>query len=183
MNAKELDDILEELWKWRLTLPEEVYSTTGGIRKQKINDNDTLREIARVVCEAQEMPELEEADDEVEVRGIVMAEDEDPSPTAAKLREELLAEFEGTVFRDRVWPDPPERGTHGKAKLHLKPGAVPPVGRVINLKGESLEAMGSNSRESSSQTKSWGQAVDHGRCSRSPSARRTMRGDVCATTP
>ena len=87
MNAKELDDILEELWKWRLTLPEEVYSTTGGIRKQKINDNDTLREIARVVCEAQEMPELEEADDDVEVRGIVMAEDEDPSPTAAKLRE------------------------------------------------------------------------------------------------
>ena len=70
-----------------------------------------------------------------------MAEDADTSEEAERLRKEILAEFEGRVFRDRVWPNPPARGRHGMAKLHLKPGAVPVVGRVIHPKGCRLKAM------------------------------------------
>jgi hypothetical protein len=76
-----------------------------------------------------------------EVNRIVESEGEEQHPVAAKLREELLKEFEGRVFCDRVWPDPPARGTHGKAILRLKEGVLPVTGRVINLKGERLQAL------------------------------------------
>jgi hypothetical protein len=76
-----------------------------------------------------------------EVNRIVESEGEEQHPRAAKLREEIIQEFEGRVFCERVWPDPPARGTHGKAVLRLKEGALPVVGRVINLKGERLQAL------------------------------------------
>ena len=68
----------------------------------------------------------------MEICGILLAEDEDTSPEAVELRAEIMEEFEGTVFRDRVWQDPRESASHGKAKLRLKPGAVPVVGRTIS---------------------------------------------------
>ena len=72
---------------------------------------------------------------------MIVCEDEDNQPLAKELRQELLEEFTGKVFRERVWPDPPARGTHGKATLRLKSNHSPVVGRVINLKGERLEAL------------------------------------------
>jgi len=75
------------------------------------------------------------------VCGVVQSEDADESPLAQELRAEIMEEFAGRVFGDRVHPNPPARGTHGKAVLRLKTGATPVVGRVINLKGERLEAL------------------------------------------
>ena len=83
---------------------------------------------------------LKKGVEEKNVRGIVMAEHELPGEEAENHRKEIMAEFEGTLFRERVWPNPPQRGPHGLAELRLKPGAIPVVGRTIHLKGERLEA-------------------------------------------
>ena len=63
------------------------------------------------------------------------------TPLATELREKLLQDYGGTVFRDKVWPQPPIRGPHGAAKLYLKEGAKPVCGRTFSLGGERLEAL------------------------------------------
>jgi hypothetical protein len=84
---------------------------------------------------------IDAANEAKEVRVVVKAEAEEQHPLAVQLRAEILKEFEGRVFCDRVHPDPPPRGQHGMAVLRLKPNAQPVVGRVIHLKGERLEAL------------------------------------------
>ena len=41
-------------------------------------------------------------------------------PRVAELREKIFMEYEGYVFRDKVFPDPPERGQFEYAYIHLK---------------------------------------------------------------
>ena len=56
-------------------------------------------------------------------------------------REKFLKEFEGTVFRDKVFPDPPERGQYGFAFIPLKEGATPTRAKPFFLHGERKEAL------------------------------------------
>ena len=127
---EEVEAYVQQVRKMRLALVTEV-DGDGRVITEEIEDEETLLEAARML----------QARDAATVCGVVAAEDEDPSEEAAVLRKEIINEFDGRVFRDRVWPNPPERGTHGKAKLRLKPGAAPVLGRPIHLKGERLEAM------------------------------------------
>lgn len=120
--------------RMRLHLPGEISDDDEEhISEEEIFDDETLEELA---CKMQEARETE-----VFINRLVRSEDEHPQPLASKLHDEILKEFDGRVFRDRVFPNPPARGTHGKAKLRLKPNANPVVGRVINLKGERYEAL------------------------------------------
>ena len=50
---------------------------------------------------------------------------ENESPDIQTVRERIFQEFDGRVFRDKVVPNPPERGTFGYAYIRLKEGAVP----------------------------------------------------------
>ena len=133
-RAEKKDDIEEDeedmvalVKKMRLHEPAEDDS------EDELSDEEVLDEVAKRMAEAQKLV--------TEVRGFVMSEDADESELAQALRKEILEEFDSRVFCDRVWPNPPARGTHGKAVLRLKPGYQPVVGRVINLKGERLEAL------------------------------------------
>jgi hypothetical protein len=53
----------------------------------------------------------------------------------------MISNYKESVFRDKVWPQPPIMGAHGAAKLYLKPGAKPVCGRTFSLSGERLEAL------------------------------------------
>ena len=57
----------------------------------------------------------------------------------SELTQELHAKYDGTVLRDSVSPDPPERGPLGLAHIRLKPGAMPKKARAIVLFGAKRE--------------------------------------------
>ena len=124
-----------EVEKMQLTLVTEIDVETGEETVEAIKDEATIMEAAAILKELNETPEVKF------VCGVVVAENEFPGDFAANLREEIQHQFEGRVFRDRIFPDPPERGQHGKAKLHLKPDAIPVVSRTIHLAGERLQAL------------------------------------------
>ena len=132
-EAEEEEQVLAAVKKMRMCIPGEVDPDGEDITDEELSDDDTLQEITKNILQVQ--------NNEVEIRGVVLSDDEHPDPLAAKLREEILKEYSDSVFRDRVWPNPPARGTHGKAVLRLKAGAMPVVGRVIHLKGERHEAL------------------------------------------
>jgi hypothetical protein len=113
--------------------PRQDEETTEEEKEEQSKDSEIL-EAARQLLRTKE--ELER-----EVRGVILSEDEDQSMLACQLRQEILEEFTGRVFCEEVWKNPPARGTHGLAKLHLKPGIAPITGRIIHLKGERLDAM------------------------------------------
>jgi hypothetical protein len=50
---------------------------------------------------------------------------ESEDPRIESFRDKIFSDFEDTVFRDRVFPNPPERGQFGYAYIRLKEGAVP----------------------------------------------------------
>ena len=66
------------------------------------------------------------------------AEDEDPK--IKSLRENIFAEYERLVLRDKVFPNPPERGQFGYAYIHLKDGAEPIRQKPFVMHGERHEA-------------------------------------------
>jgi hypothetical protein len=55
-------------------------------------------------------------------------------------KEGILKDFKDTVFRDRVWPNPPKRRPNGEAQIELKPGTEPKKQRPIHMAGERREA-------------------------------------------
>ena len=57
------------------------------------------------------------------------------------IRERVKGDYQGTVFKETVWSDPPIRGPHGLAKIKMKPGVVPIRQRPFMLTGERREAM------------------------------------------
>ena len=130
---EEESEVMAIIRKMRLRIPGEVDLEGDEWSDEEISDGETLEVVKQQFLNAKE--------DDVHVQGVVESEDEHPDPIASKLRKEILEEYTGRVFRDRVWPNPPARGTHGKAVLRLKPGAIPVVGRVINLKGERFDAL------------------------------------------
>ena len=73
-------------------------------------------------------------------RRVIVAEGEFPGEAAQQAREALL-QSAPEVFRSTIHPNPPPRGTHGMARLHLKEAAVPVVSRTIHLHGERLQAL------------------------------------------
>ena len=129
------EDFCKLIEKMQLTLVAEVDIITGDTHVEQIDDPASLEEAAT---------HLEEAGNQLgrerRIRGVVLAEDEHPGAEAEMWRNRIVEEFDGTLFRERVWPQPPARGPHGLAELRLKPGAVPVVGRTIHLRGERLEA-------------------------------------------
>ena len=134
-----MEACIAQVRKMRLGTTPTVDLDTGSVSEDEITDDKKVEEVARHLVQAAKQSRI--------VRGVVQSEDEHPSQVASNLREELMREYSGRVFRDRVWPNPPARGTHGTAVLHLKPGAVPVVGRVIHLKGERLEALKAQEHE------------------------------------
>ena len=128
---------VDEVRKLRLSMPMETESDGEqedvDVSDEEITDDEALAEVARVLTEVEKETR--------KVQGVILAEDEVQSPLAKELQEALLRDYADTVFRGKLWPDPPVRGTHGPAKLCLKPGAKPVTGRVIMLPGPRLEAM------------------------------------------
>jgi hypothetical protein len=59
----------------------------------------------------------------------------------AEYRERFLKGYDGTVFRDKVIPDPPVRGQYGYAFIPLKEGAVPTRAKPFFMHGERKEAL------------------------------------------
>ena len=131
---EEVRDTVEDIRKMRLALVSEVDMDTWEVVTEEVDDEESMVEAARY------LRVLKSSVEEKKVRGVVLAEDEVPGEESAQYRKEILEEFNGTLFRDQVWPNPPQRGPHGMAELRLKAGAVPVVGRNIHLKGERLEA-------------------------------------------
>ena len=56
-------------------------------------------------------------------------------------REAIRKDYEGTVLRSTVFPDPPERGRFGHAYIPLKEGAVPVRQKPFFMHGERREAL------------------------------------------
>jgi hypothetical protein len=129
-NDEEIDDLIFQVQKMRLR------ACAGDESEDEDDEGLTEEEVAEV---AEQLRRTEK--EAKSVRGVVMSEDPEEHPLAQQLRQEIMEEYADKVFRDRVWPDPPARGAHGKAVLRLKPGAIPIVGRIINLRGERLEAL------------------------------------------
>ena len=57
-----------------------------------------------------------------------------------KLREQIISDFNGTVFRDKVYPNPGPRGRYGVAYIPLKRDAIPKWARPYPMQGEKAEA-------------------------------------------
>ena len=78
------------------------------------------------------------------MRRINLIEAQEPvgeeDPRILALREKIFKDFDGTVFRDKVFPNPPERGQFGYAYIHLKEGAQPIRQKPYFLHGERQEA-------------------------------------------
>ena len=65
---------------------------------------------------------------------------EKEDPEVERLRERIFSDYDGTVFRDKVYPNPPERGPFGYAYIKLKEGAVPQRQKPFFMHGERQEA-------------------------------------------
>ena len=74
-------------------------------------------------------------------RGVLETRETSEHPTAEKLKEQVLADFQDTVFRSKLsGEDPPIRGPFGLAEINLKPGARPVKQRMFHITGERREA-------------------------------------------
>ena len=58
-----------------------------------------------------------------------------------ELRRKIHEDFDGTVLRDEIIPDPPVRGRYGYAYIPLKDDAVPQRRKLYFQHGERKEAM------------------------------------------
>ena len=67
------------------------------------------------------------------VRTVVEAKSPIVVPGLEEKRESLLKDFQDTVWRERVWPDPPKRVPNGEAVIELKPGCEPKKSRPIHM--------------------------------------------------
>ena len=67
------------------------------------------------------------------VRTVVEAKSPIVLPELEKKKECLLKDFQDTVWRERVWPDPPKGGPNGEAVIEWKPGCEPKKSRPINM--------------------------------------------------
>jgi hypothetical protein len=74
-------------------------------------------------------------------RGVLDTMEPSEHPTAEKLKEQVLADFQDIVFRSKLsGEDPPIRGPFGLAEINLKPGARPVKQRMFHITGERREA-------------------------------------------
>ena len=77
----------------------------------------------------------------LQVRGMVAAENIVDTPLAAELRAKLLDDYKETVFRPKIFADPPERFPGGWHEIRLKPNVEPHYQPPFPLYGERKEAM------------------------------------------
>ena len=143
-NEEEEEDLtiaINEVRKLQLELPSDLDLGAEVDEPPEALDDDALLEVARGLA-TPTIP-LEQT----QVRSIMVTDEEITTPLANELRAAILADYDGKVFRDRVWGNPPVRGPHGAARIYLKPGAKPVCGRTISLSGERLEAMRELERE------------------------------------
>ena len=113
--------------KFGFHLPEE-----GFDQRLRFLEADDLRDMAtHLVDDSTPLP----------INRMIIAREEaessnQPKSQISELREKFLKEFEGTVFRDKVVPDPPVRGQYGYAFIPLKEGAVPTRAKQLFMHGE-----------------------------------------------
>ena len=65
---------------------------------------------------------------------------ENEDPRVQTFREKILKDYDGRAFRDKPFPDPPERGPYGYAYIQLKEGAQPQRQKPFSMHGERQEA-------------------------------------------
>ena len=74
------------------------------------------------------------------IRTMIEAKHPIVTPGLEARKDGILRDFKDTVFRGRVWPNPPKRGPNGEAQIELKPGTEPKKQRPIHMAGERREA-------------------------------------------
>ena len=127
---------LEEIKQWNL-------KPTNDPKETNLEE-DELEEIAIHMAEVEMEINLDHNLDEnaKRVHNIIECKDLlEGNPQAEEIKKKIVEEYTGSVFRDEIWPDPPERGPFGLAKLQIKPGVVPVKQRPFVLIGERREAL------------------------------------------
>ena len=123
--------MMGELEKYDLHLPVQDFD-----QKKKFLGQDDLRVLAA---------ELEKDNPHVHIQTMIAAREgggeSNVDDRVEKLKEAIHAEFDGTVFRNSVFPDPPVRGDYGYAVIPLKEGAVPTRQKPFFMHGERREAL------------------------------------------
>ena len=118
--------------KFGLHLPE-----MGFDQRLRFLEADDLKEVAAHVDHSESPLHID--------RMIIAREGGEASSSVTskitEYRERFLKEYEGTVFRDKVFPDPPVRGKYGFAHIPLKEGAVPTRAKPFFMHGERKEAL------------------------------------------
>ena len=107
---------------------------TGFDVRPDVLDKDDLEEVMRQVSRKGE---------ENQVRSLISSPGDWPggSQETDKYREAIHRDYDGTVLREDVLPNPPVRGQYGYAYLPLKDGAVPQRQKPFTQQGEAKEAM------------------------------------------
>ena len=123
-SKKELRKFKEKLrkitpfeWeKWGIELP----LVADGPPSRLLNSAE-IRVIERTFEKSRKSPS------EAPVRELVVVTEKqfENQDRVEKLRQEIITEYTGTVFRDKLPKDPPIRGMHGLAYIPLKDDATP----------------------------------------------------------
>ena len=103
-----------------------------------VDPNDLLTDAEnRIVAE-----QLLHMNKDMRIRGVIQEyRDDNPEDARAEeFRKKIHEDYDGTVLREEVYPDPPERGAYGYARIDLKDGAIPQRQKPFNLMGERKEA-------------------------------------------
>ena len=122
---------IDEIRKWKLQLPKWACGEDDLLDEEEMNH--VMHKVNRAIPEKQVATLISSSSREGE-----WGEHES---LVKELREALHSDYDGVVFRNSVFPNPPIRGPHCEAQIFLKPGAQPKKQRAIPLFGERLEAM------------------------------------------
>lgn len=73
------------------------------------------------------------------VNAVVIGKEMPPNEKKVQeLRDQIFSDYKDTVFRDKIWPNPPIRNSQGLAKIELKPGVVPVKQKPFVMIGERI---------------------------------------------
>ena len=134
-SASCLDEIRQELWKMQLHIPLEGFDMeTSPLR------SDDVR------CIARNLHSLSDSSVEagnLAIHQIIQAHQGqvEEDPRVEQFRAKIHEDYDGTVLRTDVLPDPPVRGPYGYAYIPLVDKAVPTRSKPFRLHGEKYEAM------------------------------------------
>ena len=120
---------LTEVRALKLSLPTEV----GEEDEELYEDHEALQSVAAVLTRHRP----------TQIAGVVEVPENQTleDKRVQEMIEALHREFDGTVLRDAIFPDPPIRGPHGEGHIEIKHGAVAKKQRPIRQVGERKQAL------------------------------------------